>query len=123
MDRILVKRDELKAKVYANRAAHRKIFEEALAGYRKKSLELLEEHIEEVRKGQIVRVVVNLPFPEDHTSDYDRVIMMLEMSVEEELQIDEESFANYVMDQWSWTRAFLASNSAYSATARHKLTP
>lgn len=120
---ITVNKVELKTKVEENRAGHRAIFDEAMEGYKKKSLELLEQHIEEVRSGKVVRIVVNLPFPEDHTEDYDRVIAMLEMSVDLEVTIDEPTFANYVMDQWSWTRGFLMSNSAYSVTAARLSSP
>jgi hypothetical protein len=121
MQPITVKTVDLRAKVVANREGHRKIFEEAVDGYRRASLELLQEHIEEVRSGRLVRIVVNLPYPEDHTVDYDRVIAMLDMSVADIIEIDETTFAAYVMDDWTWKRAFLTSNSAYSATARSLL--
>lgn len=123
MREITVKVDELAAKVQANRDGHEAIFNEACEGYKAKALELLEAHIAEVKSGKITRVVVNLPYPENHVDDYERVLTMLAMSVEREVKIDEETFANYVMDQWSWTRAFLASNSAYSITAARMSAP
>lgn len=117
MNSVTVKKTDLIAKIKENRAEHRAIFLEAVEGYKKRGVELLEEHIAKIKKGDIERVYVTMPVPEDHTSDYDRVITMLEMSVDEEVPIDENSFASYVMDDWAWKQSFLASNSEYSSRA------
>jgi hypothetical protein len=121
MNPIKVNKEDLAKKVAANRALHRSIFDEAVEGYHKKSLELLQSHIDEIKAGRMLRVSVSLPFPEDHTDDYDRVLAMLEMSLESEIEIDENTFASYVMDDWQWKKAFLTTNSAYSVTARASL--
>lgn len=123
MREITVKVDDLAKKVLENRNAHQAIFQEACEGYRAKALELLEAHVAEVKAGKITRVVVNLPYPENHVDDYDRVLTMLEMSVDSQVTIDEGTFANYVMDQWAWTKQFLSSNSAYSVTAARLSAP
>lgn len=117
MNPIKVRTSDLKEKVEENRKAHRAIFDEAVEGYLSKSLELLEAHIEQIKSGKMVRIQVSLAYPEDHTVDYDRVLAMLEMSLEDEIEIDETTFASYVMDDWQWKRQFLTSNSAYSRTA------
>lgn len=117
MQTVNVKKDELLTKVRSNRDKHRGIFEEALDGYQKRCIELLEEHLDRVRRGTRERVVVSIPFPEDHTDDYDVVIAQLEMSVDDEIEVFEQEFRQYVMDQWSWSRSFYATNSVYSATA------
>lgn len=100
-----------------NREAHRAIFLEACEGYKSKALELLENHVAEIKAGKLVRISVALPFPEDHTKDYDRVIRMLDMSINAGIEIDENTFASYIMDDWAWKRQFLHSNSGYSGTA------
>ena len=117
MREVTVDKAQLIGKVQNNRDDHRKIFEEAVEGYKKEGVRLLEEHIERIKKGKLERVYVSLPEPEDHTSDYDRVLKMLEMHTGHEVTIDEDSFASYVMDDWSWKRQFLQTNSAYSVTA------
>lgn len=117
MKPITVKKDELLATLKANRDAHRKIFEEALEGYRTEAIRLLEEHIDRIKSGKPKRVYVTIPYPEDHTEDYDNAIAMLEMDIGDTIQLDEESFLHYVRDQWQWKRQFLTSNAFYSATA------
>lgn len=117
MENIRVRKEDLVETLTKNRAEHRKVFEEAVAGYRKKSIELLEEHLERIKEGSLVRVYVSLPAPSDHTDDYDRALKMLEWSLDDEIQIDEQTFAELVMDDWSWKREFYTTNSVYSAIA------
>lgn len=100
-----------------NREQHREIFEEALEGYRQKMIVHLNLMIEEIRKGNRVEHSIRLPQPVDQTKEYDRAIKMLEMSVDKEVELDETSFANFIMDDWSWSDQFLMTNSNYSAKA------
>jgi hypothetical protein len=39
------------------------------------------------------------------------------MCTESHVELSEQEFGQYVMDDWAWKRQFLLSNSAYSATA------
>jgi len=117
---VTVNKIALRKAVQENRDEHRKIFEEAVVGYKKRAVELLEDHIKRIEKGKIERIAVSLPVPEDHTHDYDRVLKMLDMSVAEEIELDEHRFAQYVMDDWQWQRQFLSDSSAYSVRAAGK---
>lgn len=117
MKDVTVKKEELRAKVQANRDAHKAIFDEAVEGYRAKIVGLLEDHLKRVKKGKMEAIKIWLPIPEDHTNDYNRVLAMLDMSVDAEITIDQNTFASYVMDDWHWKNEFLTASSAYSATA------
>lgn len=121
MDKVTVRKEDLTKAVQANRDEHRKIFEEAVEGYKKRAIELLEQHIDRIKKGRVERITVSMPVPEDHTHDYDRVLKMLNMSTATEVELDEHRFAQYVMDDWAWQRQFLTDSSAFSAMAVGKL--
>lgn len=121
MRQVTVKKADLVKVVTDNRAEHRQIFEEAVEGYKKRAVELLEAHIERIKNGKLERVAVSLPVPQDHTADYDRVLKMLDMSVDDTVTLDDGAFAEYVMDDWGWQRQFLTDSSAYSASALSKL--
>lgn len=121
MKDVTVPKAELRTVVQKNRDAHLGIFEEAVDGYREQVLVSLQNHINEVRQGRVKHVLINFPYPEDHTRDYDRVLTMLDMSIEDEIVLDETDFAMYVMDDWGWKRQFLVANAAYSTTARSQL--
>lgn len=115
MNDVKVRRDELLAKVKANRDGHRDLFLKAQAGFRQRCIEELDAMLADAREGRKVRMVVGLVEPADHTKDYDRVIRMLEMSTDDIVEIDSSAFAQYVMDEWSWMAAATASNTAYAS--------
>lgn len=121
MRSVKVNKAELLTKLRENRAGHRAIFEEALDGYHKKVIKLLQKHIDRARKNKREQVYVSIPFPQDHTDDYDTIIAMIEMSIEDTVELDQREFANYVLDEWSWKQEFLTSNSMYSASATRAL--
>jgi len=118
VNKVTVSKTELRTAVATNRAAHRELFEEAIEGYRKAQIELLEKHIERLRKGRNMVHATYLPLPEDHTRDYDRILRMIDLHVHEEIDISQDDFAKYVMDDWEWRRAFLGTSANYSAKAR-----
>ena len=117
MDSIKVKKEELLAKLKENKDTHRKIFLEAQEGYRTLVIEQLETMLSDARGGKKINRHLSLSEPTDQTRDYDRVIRMLEMSQDDVVELSEHDFAQYVLDDWSWKRNFLVSNSVYSATA------
>ena len=108
---------DLQATIKSNREKHREIFLEAQTGYRKAMIAELDARLKEARNGGKISRINFLTEPEDHTRDYDRILTMLEMCSESHVELDEDEFAQYVMDDWRWKRQFLLSNSAYSTTA------
>ena len=117
MHKVVVKKDEALVILRKNREAHRGIFLEAVDGYKKQAVQMLEKHIDNIKKGKVARVSVSLPQPADYTKEYDRVIKMLEMSIDDTVELDDVAFGQYIMDDWNWKLQFLTSNSAYSGTA------
>jgi len=115
MDVVKVRVEELMETVKKNRDSHRDVFRRAQEGYRVKVIELLDQMLENARRGGQISLAFDLPVPTDHTVDYDRVIKMLEMTVDEEVELDQGDFAQYVMDDWSWKRQFVANTVTYLA--------
>lgn len=108
---------DLKKIIHTNREHHRKIFLEAQDGYRIAMIAELDGRLREAREGRRISRMAFLSEPEDHTRDYDRILTMLEMCTEAQVELNELEFGQYVMDDWQWKRSFLVSNSAYSSTA------
>jgi hypothetical protein len=67
----------------ANRDSHRHLFLKAQEGYRKLVIEELDRMLADAKAGRPIRRSISLTEPSDHTKDYDRVIAMLEMSVDD----------------------------------------
>lgn len=114
MQTVKVKRDELLMKVKTNREEHRNLFLKAQEGYRKQVIKELDQMLADARDGKPIRRSVNLAEPMDHTQDYDRVIAMLEMSVDLEIEIDSVEFDQYVLDNWDWKQLAMMTNLKYA---------
>ena len=117
MNTVKVKRQELLTKVRANRDAHRELFLKAKEGYRKLVIEELDRMLADARAGRPIQRSVTLTEPSNHVKDYDRVITMLEMSVDDTVTLGADDFDRYVMDNWAWSRFALHTNTAYAAEA------
>lgn len=114
MEQVVVKKDDLRQTLVANKTAHRAEFEKAIEGYRNRCIELLEEHIERIKKGKVEVVQVFLPVPEDHTDDYDKAILTLDWTVFDEVVLSIREFDMYVRDNWTWKNEFATTNAMYS---------
>lgn len=114
MQAINVKKNDLLAVLQKNRDEHRDIFIEAQTGYRDAVIAELDSMLADARSGKKIRRSLTLVEPMDQTADYDRVIRMMQMSIDETIQLQEHEFQSYVLDQWQWKKQFNASNSNYS---------
>ena len=112
----VVSKTELLEKMEANRAAHRDVFERAIVAYRAEAIRQLDERLEAAKAGRSINLRFNLPQPSDHTKDYDRVIGLMKMVIEDEVQITEGQYQCYVMDEWDWSAQFETVNSTYLGT-------
>jgi hypothetical protein len=118
MRTVNIRKDEFIDKVSANRATHRAAFEKALEGYQKILVRELEGRIADVKAGRQIEHYIRLPEPADHTDDYDRILAMAEMSVDEVIELDADDFARFVMDQWDWKQNFAETAAYYEHAAR-----
>jgi len=103
MEDIQVSKSDLLRKLKANRWAHQDLFLRAQRGYREAVIKELERILEDARAGHEIIKHVSFPEPVDHTAVYDRVIAMLEWSVDETIYLSEKNYYRYVMDEWEWS--------------------
>lgn len=117
LNTVLVGKEQLLEQVRENRETHREKFEEAMDGYKRKAIELLEDHIDRIKRNAPERVRVDLPYPIDHTDDYDRIIKQLEWSLDNQIELNEQEFNTYVRDQWGWKEAFSETHTMYTSSS------
>jgi hypothetical protein len=115
MKTVKLNRDELLSKVKENRAKHAEAYKKAKSVFREEAVAKLESMLADAKGNGKIDLYVGLTEPEEHLADYDQVITMLEMSVDSVIELDNSLFAQYVMDKWSWARAFEANTVGYSA--------
>lgn len=114
LNSVKVKTVDLMLKLIANRDGHRELFLKAQAGYREAVIKALDKALQDAREGRAYTTYIALQAPEDHTSDYDTVISMLEMSVNETIEIEQHDFQCYVLDKWQWAAHANLLNSTYA---------
>lgn len=119
MKSINVKREELLDALRANRQKHATEAQEAKAGYLIQVEKGLRKALRDLKSGKIT-TTLNLHAPIDNTADYDRAIKMMEMSVDENIELNEQEFRQYVQDEWSWRAAAALLNSTYAAVGKAK---
>lgn len=118
MNDIKVRKVDLISVMKGNRETHRAGFEEAMTGFRSAFIKKLDAMIEDANKNRKYIQNVGLTMPEDHSADYDRVIFMLEMDIEEEIELSETEFAQYVQDDWGWKKQWTTTNSYYNVSLK-----
>lgn len=110
-----VNRKELIGFIKANRQEHIDEYNQAYSDYQAKVVNELKKALERARNGDFSKVSVNVTPPETHEADYDDVIEMLEMSVDENINLDRDSFKSYVKNIWRWTQMFKTLNASYKS--------
>jgi hypothetical protein len=113
MNEVKIERDGLLAVVEDNRAKHRDLFERAWAGYREAVEAWFSEQLDRISEGNDPALHCPLSIPQDHTSDYDKLVTMLKMSVDSHVTLQRDEFSRYVMDNWRWKQEFLATSIGY----------
>lgn len=114
MKEVRIEKSKLLEIVRKNRSEHRDVFIEAQKNYRSDVVRQLDMALEDARNGKKIPQIIQFVAPEDHTKDYDNVIRMIELSEDSVLTLAHNEFKSYVMDEWSWTRSWGASNVRYS---------
>ena len=111
---IRVEKEKLLEKIKANRKRHHEVVVDAQKHFREKVIEELDIMLEDARKGKRMRLHIGLAPPMDHTQEYDTIIGMLEMDVDDFVDLTEHEYRCYIEDQWEWSRQWAMTNSAYS---------
>lgn len=109
----VIDKEKLLGIVKQNREKHAATYKEARKAYKEKGMDILQKLIAKLDNGENIRPYLNLPTPEDHTGDYDRTIEMLKHDVREQIELEENEFNQYVLDNWSWKQEWLNTTASY----------
>lgn len=118
MHAVKVNRKELLKIVSENKEKHIADFTESVEDYKAAVIKLAEANLELATSGDLDKIARCKPMPSkpvSYESNYTRAIRMLELSVEKEIDVEEDVFNQLVLDEWSWKNAFVASASLYKS--------
>ena len=118
MNPITVDKNKLLKVLKENLSRHKEIFLDAMKGYRKKAIELLDANIDRAKSGGRINLHISLDQPIDQSQDYERVIGMLEMAHEALIELSEVDYSRYVLDTWDWSNSFYSTTSGYTTYDR-----
>ncbi len=91
-----------------------KTYDEAMQGYIKEAKKLLKKKVKELdSKEGDKKLYFSLACPSSYESEYDKVIEFFSMSLDNEIELDMDTFRAYIKDEWAWKDSFTASNSRY----------
>lgn len=118
MNAIKMNRTELLEIVRTNRDKHITDAVEAVADYKALVIKIATDNLELANTGDLTKLkdIKSLPGqPCSYEQSYTRAIRMLELSVEDIIEIEEDVFNQLVLDEWTWKNSFSASNTLYKS--------
>ena len=118
MHAVKVDRKKLLKIVTENKEKHIKDFNESVEDYKAATLKLAEANLELVKSGDLDQIAKTKPMPGkpvSYENNYTRAIRMLELSVEKEIEVEEDVFNQLVLDEWAWKNQFIASSTLYKS--------
>jgi wobble nucleotide-excising tRNase len=116
MRSVKVEKNELLGIVRENKKKHIKEFDESVKDYKKAAVKVAKEHVELAKTGDLDKIskIRAMPQrPNSYEKDYDRAIRMLELSVEDTIELEEDVFNQLVLDEWTWKNSFVATGALY----------
>ena len=93
-------------KIKTNRKSHNDIYEKAMHGWHLKVIEVLEKELKAAKKDKFYQPTVYFPKPFHHLKEYDKVIELLQVSLDDEFELTDAEFSQYICDEWSWKESF-----------------
>lgn len=111
MNSIRMNKNDLIKILESNRQSHIQEYNEAMDNWYQEYQRLLTEEMGKDKSDS--DGYVQLTKPESHEKDYDRTISMLNHSIDNEVEISQNEYKMYVLDEWSWMERFKHLNSTY----------
>ena len=118
MRSVKINKDELLKIVRENQKKHVKEYDESVKDYKKAAIKVAKEHVELAKTGdldQIAKIKAMPQRPASYEDSYNRAIRMLELSVDDIIELEEDIFNQLVLDEWTWKHAFVASGALYKS--------
>lgn len=110
---ITVKKSQLIEQLKENKVKHIKQFEEAVIAYKEEALKQLNQQIKEVTEGSL-GARLNLVTPINNAPEYDKVISMFDWEINEDVELEQSEFNEFVLDEFDFAVTAKYANTMYS---------
>ena len=118
MNAIKMNRVELLAIVQENLKKHLAEYAESVEDYKAGVLKITTANLKLAKTGDTEKFngIKSVPqAPRSYEKEYNRAIRMLELSVEDVIEIEEDVFNQLVLDEWAWKHNFVATGALYKS--------
>jgi hypothetical protein len=118
MNSVKINRTDLLAIVRTNKEKHVREFDQAVEDYKNAVIKIAEENFALAKTGDLDEIVKIKPVPNkpnSYETSYTRAIRMLELSVDNEIELETHDFDQLVLDEWQWKASFSIMNSTYKS--------
>lgn len=118
MRNVKINKNELLGIVRENKEKHTAAFTEAVEDYKAAALKIAADNLKLAKTGDLDRIaqIKALPLkPVSYADSYGRAIRMLELSVDDVIELEDDVFNQLVLDEWHWKTAFVASSALYKS--------
>jgi hypothetical protein len=118
MRSVKIDKKKLLAIVRENKQKHILEYNESVKDFKELAIRIATTNLEIANTGELDKIsrIKTIPqSPTSHEKEYERAIRMLELSVEKEIEVEEDIFNQLVLDEWAWKHQFVASASLYKS--------
>ncbi len=118
MKSVKLDRNELLRIVSENAVKHQKEYTEAVEDYKAAMLKIAQDNLKIVKTGELEKlskVKLYPSAPSSYIITYRRAIRMLELSIEEVVELEEDVFNQLVLDEWHWKHQFSVASAMYKS--------
>lgn len=118
MNAIKMDRLQLLVIVKENLEKHLKEYAESVEDYKAGVLKITTANMKLAKTGDTEKFaqIKSIPqAPRSYEKEYNRAIRMLELSVEEIIEIEEDIFNQLVLDEWAWKHSFVTAGALYKS--------
>lgn len=119
MNAIKMSRLELLGIVQDNKVKHVAEYLEAVEDYKTLVLQIATANLKLAKTANMqdfAKIKAHPIAPNSYEDSYKRAIRMLELSIDEVIEIEEDVFNQLVLDEWSWKRGFTVGNAMYKSS-------
>jgi hypothetical protein len=116
MNSVKIDRMELLTIVRENATKHVAAYDEAVEDYKAAVLKIAQNNLKLAKTGELesfAKIKAVPQPPQNYASSYTRAIRMLELSVEEVIDVEQDTFNQLVLDEWVWKHNFVATSAMY----------
>lgn len=94
---------------------HETAYNEAMADFKEYAVAEATKFQAAIAGGNFTKLHISLTPPVSHIQEYKDAIEIFEMSVDQNINVDIETFKAYFKNEWPWSRQFLESATMYKS--------